>query len=136
MYVKVLNCMRILVLPLRPLKMKGNGRESGRGLRTIISGLEHGVTIITTDTPYTRDYLLNYNCATLLPKSASAQEYWKHIGETLTLKKLCSLNAYNHSFNAETATSIVRHVVIRTTFTTLILVEFGSLFGFIKYMME
>ena len=91
-------------MPLHP-NWNSRARESGRGLRTIISGLEHGVTIITTDTPYTRDYLLNYKCATLLPESASAQEYWKHIREALRLdsKKLCSLNAYNHSFNAERA---------------------------------
>ena len=103
-YIEVLKCMRILVLPLHPLQ-NSPVRESGRGLRTIISGLENGVTIITTDTPYMRDYLSNYNCAFLLPESASAKEYWKYIQEALRSvnTKLCSLNAYNHSFNAETA---------------------------------
>jgi len=107
-YFELLKCMRILLLPLNP---RGHVQsqlktESGRGLRTIISAMEQKVHIITADAPYTRDYLLNYSCATLLPQYSSAREYFKHIKSTLRKvhKEVpCDLNYYPHDSSAETA---------------------------------
>ena len=103
-YVQLLKCMGILLLPLGT--DVSSKIESGRGLRTIISALEHRVNIITGSTPYTRDYLSNYTCATLLPINASAKYYLQQVRSTLEkrrTRKLCILSEYPHDFRAETA---------------------------------
>ena len=107
-YIELMKCMRILLLPLSPRGSLDSQvqTESGRGLRTIISALEQKVHIITADTPYMRDYLLNYSCATLLPLHSSAREYFKRI--RATLRKVytgasCEMSYYPHDSSAETA---------------------------------
>ena len=100
--------MSILLLPLNPRGSEDSQvqTESGRGLRTIISALEQKVHIITADTPYMRDYLLNYSCATFLPWHSSAREYVKQIQATLTkvhTEDSCEMSYYPHDSSAETA---------------------------------
>ena len=104
-YIELMKCMHILFIPLNSRGSKLQ-TESGRGLRTIISALEQKVRIITADMPYTRDYLMNYSCAKLLPLHSSAREYIKEIKATLKKphsEDSCKMSYYPHDSSAETA---------------------------------